>query len=154
MKVSIRPATPADAATIAGFNAAMARETEGLELDFERLLRGVEAVLADSSKGRYWVAELDGRLVGQMLITFEWSDWRNGAFWWIQSVYVEPASRRRGIFRALYEHVEALARSEPGVCGLRLYVEQHNERAQQAYLRLGMKPAPYRIFEVDFVLRR
>lgn len=154
MSPVIRPATAADAETIARFNAAMARETEGLELDLDRLRQGVQAVFADPSRGRYWVAELDGRMAGQMLITFEWSDWRNGAFWWIQSVYVDPSCRARGVFRALYEHVERLARAEPGVCGLRLYVEQHNERAQQAYLRLGMKPTPYRIFEVDFVLHR
>jgi len=154
MSIIIRAATAADVATIARFNAAMAWETEGLTLDGERVRRGVEAVLADPSKGFYWVAELDGRPAGQMLVTPEWSDWRNGAFWWIQSVYVEPPCRGRGVFRALYEHAERRARSEPGVCGLRLYVEQHNERAQQVYLRLGMKPTPYRIFEVDFVLNR
>lgn len=154
MSLLIRPATAGDAPAITRFNAAMARETEGLELDLDRLRGGVEAVLADPSRGVYWVAELDGRLVGQILITYEWSDWRNGAFWWIQSVYVDPSCRGRGIFRALYEHAERLARSQPGVCGLRLYVEQHNEQAQHAYLRLGMKPAPYRIFEVDFVLHR
>jgi GNAT superfamily N-acetyltransferase len=154
MSLIIRAATAADVPTIARFNAAMAWETEGLKLDRERLRRGVEAVLADPNKGFYWVAELDGRPAGQMLVTPEWSDWRNGAFWWIQSVYVEPPCRGRGVFRALYEHAERLARSEPGVCGLRLYVEEHNEGAQQAYLRLGMKPTSYRIFEVDFVLNR
>jgi GNAT superfamily N-acetyltransferase len=154
MGILIRAATAADAETIVRFNAAMAGETEGLELDLERLRGGVQAVLADPGKGIYWMAELDGRPAGQMLITFEWSDWRNGAFWWIQSVYVAPPCRGRGVFRALYEHAERLARSDPGVCGLRLYVEQHNERAQQAYLRLGMKPTPYRIFEVDFVFAR
>lgn len=152
MNVSIRLAAPDDAETIARFNQAMAQETEQRALDFERLRRGVEAVLRDSSKGRYWVAELDGRIVGQLLITYEWSDWRNGAFWWIQSVYVDPAFRRRGVFRALYEHVARQARQEPDVCGLRLYVEQDNQRAQGTYERLGMKPTPYRIYEVDFVL--
>jgi GNAT superfamily N-acetyltransferase len=152
MNFSIRLAAPGDAETIARFNQAMAQETEGRQLDFERLRRGVQAVLSDPSKGRYWVAEIDGRLAGQLLITFEWSDWRNGAFWWIQSVYVDPAFRRRGVFRALYEHVARQARQAPDVCGLRLYVEQDNRRAQAAYERLGMHPAPYRIYEVDFVL--
>lgn len=154
MSISIRLAAPGDAETIARFNQAMAQETEQRALDWERLRRGVEAVLRDSSKGRYWVAELDGRVVGQLLITYEWSDWRNGAFWWIQSVYVDPAFRGRGVFRALYEHVARQAREEAGVCGLRLYVEQDNRRAQGAYERLGMKPTPYRIYEVDFVLGR
>jgi GNAT superfamily N-acetyltransferase len=152
MNFSIRLAAPGDAETIARFNQAMAQETEGRQLDFERLRRGVQAVLSDPSKGRYWVAEIDGRLAAQLLITFEWSDWRNGAFWWIQSVYVDPAFRRRGVFRALYEHVARQARQAPDVCGLRLYVEQDNRRAQAAYERLGMHPAPYRIYEVDFVL--
>jgi GNAT superfamily N-acetyltransferase len=152
MNFSIRLAAPGDAETIARFNQAMAQETEGRQLDFERLRRGVQAVLSDPSKGRYWVAEIDGRLAGQLLITFEWSDWRNGAFWWIQSVYVDPAFRRRGVFRALYQHVARQARQAPDVCGLRLYVEQDNRRAQAAYERLGMHPAPYRIYEVDFVL--
>lgn len=154
MSVSIRLAAGGDAETIARFNQAMAQETEQRALDWERLCRGVEAVLEDPSKGRYWVAELDGRIVGQLLITYEWSDWRNGTFWWIQSVYIDPAFRGRGVFRALYEHVARQAREEPDVCGLRLYVEQDNWRAQSAYERLGMRPAPYRIYEVDFVLSR
>lgn len=132
----------------------MARETEGLELDRDRLRRGVEAVLEDRTKGFYWVAEIDNRVVGQTLVTQEWSDWRNGAFWWIQSVYVEPESRGSGVFRALYEHVDREARAHPGVCGLRLYVEQENHKAQNAYERLGMKRTPYWIYEVDFVLGR
>lgn len=154
MDVSIRLAASGDAETIARFNRAMAQETEQRALDPERLRRGVEAVLRDPSKGRYWVAEVEGRLAGQLLVTYEWSDWRNGAFWWIQSVYVDPEFRRRGVFRALYEHVVREARQAPEVCGLRLYVEQHNRRAQNAYERLGMRPTPYRIFEVDFVLGR
>lgn len=154
MNVSIRLAAPGDRDTIAGFNQAMAQETEHRALDLARLRRGVEAVLGDSSKGRYWVAEVDGQVVGQLLVTYEWSDWRNGAFWWIQSVYVDPAFRRQGVFRALYEHVVRQAEQAPEVCGLRLYVEQNNRRAQQTYERLGMKPTPYRIYEVDFVLSR
>jgi ribosomal protein S18 acetylase RimI-like enzyme len=154
MTVSVRLAAPGDVETIARFNQAMAQETERRTLDPDRLRRGVRAVLEDASKGRYWVAESDGRLVGQLLITFEWSDWRNGAFWWIQSVYVDPEFRGCGVFRSLYEHVAREAQAAPGVCGLRLYVEQDNRRAQEAYERLGMKRTPYLIYEVDFVLGR
>jgi ribosomal protein S18 acetylase RimI-like enzyme len=96
------------------------------------------------------VAELDGRVVGQLMVTYEWSDWRNGAFWWIQSVYVLPEARRCGAFSALYSHVERLAKATPGVCGLRLYVELANERAQATYRRCGMTDAGYRVMEADY----
>ena len=154
MTVTIRTAASSDAETIAGFNAAMALETESLQLDRARLLEGVRAVLADSSKGFYVIADLSGVVVGQMMVTFEWSDWRNGVFWWIQSVYVRQESRRQGVFQALYHHVEAQARAAGGVCGLRLYVERHNKRAQSTYQNLGMKETDYLVYEVDFVLRR
>ena len=154
MNPTIRPAIASDAETIAAFNAAMARETEHMELDQTRLLEGVRAVLADSSKGSYTVAEADGRVVGQMMITFEWSDWRNGVFWWIQSVYVRPDFRSRGVFKRLYGHVAEQAKSAGDVCGLRLYVERENSRAQQTYQHLGMTKTPYEVYEVDFVLRR
>ena len=151
--MKIRRATAADAVTIANFNAAMARETERLELDRERLLMGVKAVLEDGSKGVYWVAEVDGEMAGQLMLTFEWSDWRNGCFWWIQSVYVDPAHRGRGIYRALYDHVFRLAKEDAGVCGLRLYVDGHNRRAQQVYERQGMRRTAYLLYETDFVLK-
>jgi len=154
MTLAIRPALPADAAIIASYNAAMARETEHLELDGSRLAHGVAAVLRDPSKGLYFLAEADGAIAGQMMITFEWSDWRNVVFWWIQSVYVHPDHRNRGVFRRLYEHVLAEARSQEGVCGLRLYVERGNAGAQQVYQRLGMKRASYEFYEVDFVISR
>ena len=154
MSIHIRPAALSDAETIAAYNAAMARETEHLELDQERLLEGVRAVLRDSSKGLYWVAEIDGRVIGQMMITFEWSDWRNGVFWWIQSVYVHPDFRNRGVFRELYGFVAEKARSAGDVCGLRLYVERENQRAQRTYERLGMKKTSYDAYEIDFVIRR
>lgn len=150
----IRRAEPGDAAVIARYNAAMALETEHLELDPARLLRGVEAVLADEAKGFYLVAENGGKLAGQMMITYEWSDWRNAVFWWIQSVYVEPGSRRQGVFRGLYRHALDQARSQVGVCGLRLYVETANEIARRTYEELGMNRAAYDMFEVDFVIRR
>lgn len=145
----VRRATPADAATIAGFNLAMARESEGTELDAARLRRGVERVLGDPGRGCYRVAELDGRVVGCLLVTSEWSDWRDAWWWWIQSVYVHPEARRRGVYRALHGDVLRAAREDGGVCGVRLYVEHDNLRAQATYTQLGMQHARYRIFESE-----
>jgi ribosomal protein S18 acetylase RimI-like enzyme len=150
----IRPALPADVEILAAYNAAMARETEHLELDLERLRRGVAAVVADASKGFYLVAEEDGAVAGQLLITYEWSDWRNGVFWWVQSVYVRPESRGRGIYSTLYQDAVRRAREAGNVCGLRLYVERENRRAQAAYRKLGMRPTVYEMYETDFVLDR
>jgi len=143
----IRDATPADADLIAAFNAQIALETEDERLDPETILTGVRTLLADRSRGRYWVAELDGRVAGQIMITYEWSDWRNAMRWWIQSVYVDHDFRRRGVFSALYRHVESLAASDPHVCGLRLYVNRGNGRAQQTYRSLGMSMTDYLIME-------
>ena len=154
IELHIRHAFLSDAEALAAYNSAMARETEHLDLDAARLLAGVRAVLADASKGFYLVAESGGRVVGQMMITFEWSDWRNGVFWWIQSVYVHPDFRRRGIFSRLYEHAAGLARSAGNVCGLRLYVEKENRNAQRTYERLGMHQTAYELYEIDFVLGR
>lgn len=148
----VRPAVVDDARVIEAFNRALARETEGRELDPGRIGPGVLAVLRDASKGRYLVAEREGRVIGQLMVTNEWSDWRNGMFWWIQSVYVVAEERGRGVFAALYRALEAEARSTAGVCGLRLYMEHHNDRARGAYLKLGMKPAGYEVFETDFTL--
>jgi GNAT superfamily N-acetyltransferase len=150
--VIVRPATPADAEFLVRGNASMALETEHLSLDLDRLRDGVHALFEDPARGVYYVAELGRRRAGQMMITYEWSDWRNGVFWWIQSVWVEPEFRGRGVFKALYAHVEGLARQTSGVCGLRLYVERGNVRAQSTYERVGMKRTVYEIFEVDFVL--
>ena len=144
----------ADAVTIADHNAAMAREVEEIELDGERLLQGVRAVLSDGGKGFYVVAEVDDRVVGQLMITFEWSDWRNGVFWWIQSVYVEPDSRGRGVYTRLHGWVSAEAEAQRNVCGIRLYVDKSNLNAQRIYRRLGMMPAVYDMYETDFVLKR
>ena len=143
----IRVATPDDAATLVEFNVAMARETESKQLLPEVIGAGVRALLANPACGFYVVAEEDGRLVGSLMITKEWSDWRNGDFWWIQSVYVRPEARRRGVFRSLYRHVQALAAADPGVCGFRLYVERENAAAQETYGALGMKPTRYLVFE-------
>ena len=152
MSITIRPATFADASRITEFNALMAKETENIDLDMARLLAGVESVLRDSSKGIYYVAEENGFVVGQTLITYEWSDWRNGMFWWIQSVYVQKDVRGKGVFKALFDHIGKLAKQEKTVCGLRLYVEKHNDRAQRTYERLGMKKTHYEMFELDFVM--
>ncbi len=154
MDLVIRLAGLSDLETIAAYNAALADETEGLKLDSDRLRRGVGVVLADPSKGFYTVAERDGQVIGQMMITFEWSDWRNGVFWWIQSVYVHPAFRRQGIFRRLYHHVLRQAKNAGSVCGLRLYVEKENHRAQLTYEGLGMQKTSYEVYEVDFVIER
>jgi ribosomal protein S18 acetylase RimI-like enzyme len=154
LDISIRPATQADAEFLVRGNASMALETEHLSLDLDRLRDGVHALFEDPSRGVYYIAESGGRRVGQMMITYEWSDWRNGNFWWIQSVWVEPDFRGRGVFKSLYAYVEALARANPQVCGLRLYVENNNARAQSTYERCGMTRTVYQMFEVDFVLSR
>jgi ribosomal protein S18 acetylase RimI-like enzyme len=146
----LRAATPADAELIAEYNARLAWETEARALDRPTLLAGVRALLTDPAKGRYFVAEQAGTVVGQVMLTYEWSDWRNGLFWWLQSVYVHADFRSQGVFRALFEHVTRLASQEPGVCGLRLYVEQENERAKGVYVRHGMVNAGYEVFETMF----
>lgn len=147
MALTVRRATPADAAVVTEFNARLAQETEGKALDPAVLAAGVAAGLADPTKGIYLVAEDGGTVVGMTAVTFEWSDWRNGWLWWIQSVYVRADARRRGVFRALYEYVYQAAVREGDVIGLRLYVEHNNHAAQQTYLRLGMKDAGYRVLE-------
>ena len=146
-----------DAAVIADFNARLAWETEKRRLELERVRAGVTALLNDPSKGIYFVAEIESAasvfVAGQLLITYEWSDWRNGNFWWIQSVYVAEKFRGAGIFRALFEHTHALARSQPDVCGVRLYMDAENTRARRAYECLGLKQTNYQVFEMDFVLK-
>src|SRR6476619_1846560 len=148
--MTIRPATPDDLDAIVAGNLALAEESENLRLDRETLRAGVLALLEGRAPGRYWVADSEGLIVGQVLITFEWSDWRNRVVWWIQSVYVAPAARRRGVFRALYEHARREAQSQ-GAGGLRLYVDVTNRRAQAEYWSLGMKGDHYRVFEDMFV---
>ncbi len=152
--LAIRPAREADARTIAEFNQAMAQETEGLRLADAVIQAGVENLLRDPAKGRYFLAERDGAVVGQLLITYEWSDWRNGWFWWIQSVYVAPAARRGGVYRALYAHVTQAARDARDVCGVRLYVDRDNLSAQRVYERLGMTRTGYLLFEADWSATR
>ena len=146
-EVRVRRAVPEDLESIVRFNAAMALETEGKVLDAEKLQEGVAAVFQCQGLGFYCVAEVAGQVVGQLMITTEWSDWRNSYYWWIQSVYVHPDHRRRGVFRTLYAHLKTLAESDPGVVGLRLYVEHDNQVAQTTYEGLGMTPAHYRIMQ-------
>ena len=147
--LTTRPARPGDADTLADFNVRMARETEDLALDPATVARGVRAALADPAKALHFVAEAGGPVVGQLMITHEWSDWRDGDIWWIQSVYTRPDHRGRGVFASLYRHVDRRARAE-GAAGIRLYVENHNAPAQATYAKLGMELAPYTIMERIF----
>ncbi len=147
MEISIRKAGVPDAHTLVAFNRAIAEETEEVSLGTAVLEAGVHSVFADPSKGFYLIAVADGAPVGSLLVTYEWSDWRNAYFWWIQSVYVQPDCRRRGVYRALHRHVEHLARSQGNVCGLRLYVDRGNAAARAVYGRLGMVPSRYDVLE-------
>ena len=158
-QLRIRPATASDAGLLAQWAQAMALETEHRQLDAATVHAGVVAGIADPARARYFIAMHDaplagretiGNAVGTLMLTQEWSDWRNGDWWWIQSVYVAPQSRRQGVFAALYRHVEQLARDTPGVIGLRLYVERNNAVAQRTYAALGMRDAGYAIYERGF----
>lgn len=140
--ITIRTATIKDAATIAVFNIRMALETENLRLDPNTIERGVKRLFEDRSRGEYYVAETGAEVVGCLLITHEWSDWRDGDMWWIQSVYVAPEARKLGVFKALFAHVERLAREAEAVA-IRLYVDRHNERAKQTYRKMGMELTEY-----------
>ena len=142
----IRLATPADAAVLLEFNAAMALETEGKDLLPEVIDAGVRGLLDNPVAGFYVLAETE-RVIAALMITKEWSDWRNGSFWWIQSVYVRPEARRQGVYRRLYRHVQDMAAKDPQVCGFRLYVERENSAAQATYAALGMKETRYLVFE-------
>lgn len=145
--MQVRLATPQDAPVLIEFNAAMALETEQKELLPDVIGAGVHSLLGNPAAGFYVVAEKDDRVVGSLMITKEWSDWRNATFWWIQSVYVRPAVRRQGAYKLLYRHVQQLAANDPAVCGFRLYVERENGRAQATYRALGMKETRYLVFE-------
>ena len=151
--ILVRPANPTDLKVLVEFNSAMALETEGKDLDPDALRAGVAAVLEDGLKGFYLVAEFRaecrGNPVGQLLVTNEWSDWRNAYFWWIQSVYVRPEHRRRGVYRALDQQVRVQAKLRGDVCGVRLYVDRRNRGAQKVYSSLGMVPSQYDMYEVE-----
>jgi GNAT superfamily N-acetyltransferase len=152
--IVIRPARVDDVETLARFSAAMAWETEKRRLETNRLLQGTLAVLQQPNRGIFYVAEerRSRGVIAQCLITYEWSDWRNGQFWWMQSVYVDPPWRRRGVYRLLHAGIKQQAETAPDVCGLRLYVEETNEAAQEAYRRTGMRPAGYLVFEEEFLI--
>ncbi|MBH0178213.1 MAG: GNAT family N-acetyltransferase [Nitrospira sp.] len=154
--VIVRQAEYADVDALVEFSAAMAQETEGRRLDRDRLRHGTRAVLDTSDRGFFIVAEIRerdrSRLAGQLMVTYEWSDWRNGTFWWMQSVYVDPAWRRQGIYRSMHHHIVEKAKADPAVCGIRLYVEQSNQAAQHVYQRVGLCRSAYLVYEQDFIL--
>jgi GNAT superfamily N-acetyltransferase len=146
-RFSIRSARPDDAEVIVHFNCLLAEETEDTRLDPPTVHAGVKQFLADPAKGRYLVAEVEGRVIGQLAHTREWSDWRNGDLWWIQSVYIHPDYRGVGVFRALFEALQRLADDAGNVVGIRLYVEKHNDKAQSAYGRLGLVKTDYEVMQ-------
>ena len=150
MDIQVVQASPQHTEVIAEFNQAMAIETEGKKLPWDKIHPGINAILRDSSLGFYLVALDQGEVVGCLAITYEWSDWRNGRLWWIQSVYVLPQWRSQGVFRALYQHVNELAQQTPDTRGIRLYVEKDNHTAQAVYQNLGMSQTAYRVFETTF----
>ena len=156
--LNVRLARSEDAAMIASFSAAMALETEGRHLDLTRLQLGTITLIETPARGFFIVAEQEQRdrrqLIGQLMVTYEWSDWRNGAFWWIQSVYVDPAWRRKGVYRRLYDTVVAIGKADTEMCGIRLYVARDNRAAQTVYRRVGLTASMYDVYEDDFVLRR
>lgn len=143
----IRRAELADAPALSKFNQNMAFETEGIRLIPEVIDAGVKAMIEKPQMGFYLVAENQGEIAAALMTTTEWSDWRNGLFWWIQSVYVLPQYRRRGLYRLLYDKVKQLAAAETNVCGFRLYVEHENVAAQKTYRAMGMEETHYQIYE-------
>ena len=144
---SIRLAEQHDAELLATWAQTMAMETEHKHLDADTVLKGVQAGISDPKRARYFIAMSGDKPAGTLMLTTEWSDWRNGDWWWIQSVYVHPDFRRQGVFQSLYQHIKTLAEQASDVCGLRLYVEHDNETAQRTYEKLGMEDAGYRMME-------
>jgi len=147
MDITVRKAKPEDAADISGNNIRMAYETEGLVLDYDTALKGVLGIFDDFGRGFYIVAESDGEIAGQCMITYEWSDWNCGNYWWIQSVYVREGFRKKGVFRRIYDYIAELSVSEGNVCGLRLYVDDDNMAAIEVYGRTGFSRSHYLMFE-------
>lgn len=146
---SIRQAVVDDGETITRFNAAMALESEGISLDRATLRSGVDAALVDETKAFYLIAEADGNPVGQLMVTTEWSDWRNGWIWWIQSVYVKPEARRQGVYRGLYQRLTDMANARHDIRGMRLYVMRENWGAKRTYEALGMSHSEYDLYETE-----
>ncbi|KXI30618.1 GNAT family N-acetyltransferase [Paraglaciecola hydrolytica] len=147
MQTNIRIANLQDLAALVDFNQSMALETENKKLDSDVLNKGVGALIADPNKGFYLVAEQDKQVVGSLMVTTEWSDWRNAVFWWIQSVYIVPQCRRQGIYGMLYAQVKELAKQNGNICGFRLYVEKENLIAQRTYEAMGMLESHYLMYE-------
>ncbi len=148
--MKIRTANTADSPTIARFNAAMALESESIELDMDVLTAGVQAALADPDRAFYLISETQGVPVGQLMVTYEWSDWRNGWIWWIQSVYVEPEHRRKGVYSGLYRRLQEMAAEQGDIRGIRLYVMRENFPAKLTYESLGMNHSEYDLYETEF----
>lgn len=146
--ITISTGITSDVEAIAGFQVAMAQESEGTTLQLDTLLQGVQSVMEDESKGTYIVARKDGEPIGSLLLTREWSDWNNAWYWWIQSVYVAPACRRQGVYRSMYQYVKQLAK-ENGVAQIRLYVDKTNRRGQRTYKALGMHASHYLLYEEE-----
>lgn len=145
--ILIRKAFPEDCIVISGFQEKIAFETENIRLDPETVKDGVKAVFDDPARGCYYVAEIDGKIVGSLLTTYEWSDWRNGYIIWIQSVYVLPANRNKGVFKQLYLYIKQIIENNPDYRGIRLYVDKTNTTAIDVYNRMGMSDEHYRLFE-------
>ena len=146
-EIVVRQATLDDSMILSQFNMSMAEETEGRQLDQTTVNAGVKQLFRDSRQGFYLMAEVGGSARGSLMITYEWSDWRNGLFWWIQSVYVVPTARRSGVFTALYQYVKKMAQDDNAACGLRLYMEKDNLPARAVYMAMGMDTTPYQVFE-------
>ncbi len=150
IKINVREGVRLDTDDIVKFQQGMALETEGKVLDETLLKKGITAIFDSSEKGFYVIAEIDSHVVGSLLITYEWSDWRNATYWWIQSVFVDPNWRRKGVYRSLHDYVLRIADSRKDICGIRLYVERTNIIAQQTYKNLGMAHSHYDLCEIDF----
>lgn len=148
--ITIRKGKRQDVETIVNFNVALARKSENIQLDPLTVIQGVQALLENPQYGFYVVAERDGTVLGCLMITYEWSDWRNGVIWWMQSVFVRPESRRRGILKKLFTFIREKAKQQGNVCGFRLYVEKNNQNAQTGYERVGMNKAAYDMYEDMF----
>jgi GNAT superfamily N-acetyltransferase len=145
--IAIRQAIAGEFWQISHFQEKVAMETENIKLDPATVQKGVKAVLSDPSKGCYYIAELNGRVAGSLLITYEWSDWRNSQILWIQSVYVLPEYRNKGVFRQLYAYIKEMVEEDINLCGIRLYVDKTNHKALQVYRSCGMNGEHYRLFE-------
>ena len=146
---TIRKARIEDLETIVQFNYNLAKETESKELDLEVLTKGIKAVITDSSKGQYYVYVVDSKVVGQIMYTYEWSDWRNGMFLWVQSVYVDEQYRRKGIYKKLYSKLKNICDNDENISGIRLYVEKENANAKATYKSLGMYECNYHLYEYE-----